>query len=314
MTINVEIICHLGAGQGRGQKILNKVCNYLDQKSATYQIYPSQSKIELKQVIKNLIKNHQDQVFPLLVIGGDGSLHNVVENLYLNGAKIPVTYIPAGTGNDFARAWLKKTSYQESLDKMLAGKECTQVPIFTYKDLNKPKQGIILNSLGLGFDALTNKKKEDLVHNLPTWLAKLVTLLKLSYLFGLFLSLKDIPKFSIQIKVDQETIKIDQASIATLVNNPYMGGGIVIDNLSIASKEELAIIIYHHIGLSDVFELISRVLFFKNQDQSKRVSRYVGQHMEIMVNKPIQGQVDGESFLDQQTHLSITKSHYPFIL
>ncbi len=44
-------------------------------------------------------------LYPLLVvIGGDGTLHQVVSELQLEQQQIPVAYIPAGSGNDFARS------------------------------------------------------------------------------------------------------------------------------------------------------------------------------------------------------------------
>ncbi len=38
-----------------------------------------------------------------MVIGGDGTLHQVVNEFFALGLQLPVSYIPAGSGNDFAR-------------------------------------------------------------------------------------------------------------------------------------------------------------------------------------------------------------------
>ena len=42
--------------------------------------------------------------FPILVVlGGDGTLHNVINSLLPYDSTIPLSYIPCGSGNDFAR-------------------------------------------------------------------------------------------------------------------------------------------------------------------------------------------------------------------
>ena len=62
--------------------------------------------------------------FPILVVlGGDGTLHNVINSLLPYDSAIPLSYIPCGSGNDFARGW----DYQEILIKHCI-KSCTRRP------------------------------------------------------------------------------------------------------------------------------------------------------------------------------------------
>lgn len=44
---------------------------------------------------------------PLVIIGGDGSVHEVVEGLLASGRRVPLGIVAAGSGNDFARNTLK---------------------------------------------------------------------------------------------------------------------------------------------------------------------------------------------------------------
>ena len=40
---------------------------------------------------------------PIIAVGGDGTVHEIVNGLHSAGAMVPVAVIPAGTGNDFVR-------------------------------------------------------------------------------------------------------------------------------------------------------------------------------------------------------------------
>ena len=53
----------------------------------------------------------------LVVVGGDGTLHEAIDGLYQQAKheKLMVAYIPAGTGNDFARGYGISTDPQIAL-------------------------------------------------------------------------------------------------------------------------------------------------------------------------------------------------------
>lgn len=57
----------------------------------------------------------------LVVVGGDGTLHEVIDGLYQQAKqeKMMVAYIPAGTGNDFARGYGISTDPRIALQQVL---------------------------------------------------------------------------------------------------------------------------------------------------------------------------------------------------
>lgn len=63
--------------------------------------YSTHAEVLTEQLVKRDHKKYQGY---LMVVGGDGTLHEVVQTLHKNQADIPVTYVPAGTGNDFIEA------------------------------------------------------------------------------------------------------------------------------------------------------------------------------------------------------------------
>lgn len=315
MINRVHIICHPDSGQGQGKEILGKVLAFLDHYQVYYQVHQTttinQAGLMAKQIASQIMQSDNNQ---LLIIGGDGTLHDVVQALWEMNQRIPLNYIPTGTGNDFARAWLKGQSYQDILETMLFHPQQVEVPIFTYLNQLDNHAGIILNSMGFGFDALTNRKTGEFMAQLNPFLKRLIHKLKLAYLCGLVLSLSSVPKFSLRLIVDGQPIDWQDVSILTIVNNPTLGGGIQIDNLARAEAEELVAILYHHIDFAAIKELLAKVLIHKNQHTSTHVQRYVADSLKLILDQPVQGQVDGESFIFPKMEISFEKSSYPFIL
>lgn len=95
---------------------------------------------------------------------------------------------------------------------------------------------------------------------------------------------------------------------------PYARGGIQIDNLSRADRAELVTILYHDIDFSAIKELLAKVFIHKNQDRSKHVTRYVADYLRLIIKEPVQGQVDGESFIFPEIDMTFNLATYPFIL
>ena len=315
MIKKVHIICHPNSGQGQGKSCLKKVIAYLDHYQIDYLVHRTNQADEAGLMAKRIVTRGSEPFDEhVLVIGGDGTLHDVVQSLFLIGLNLPILYIPAGTGNDFAKSWLKGQDYRAILDTLIFGYQVIDVPIFEFEDHNLDRKGIILNSMGFGMDGVTNFTTGQMMNQLNPMVAKIIHKLKLSYLIGLLLSLGKIPKFNIELIVDNEIHKLEQVSIANLVNNPLAGGGIQIDNLSKADRKELAAIIYHHIDAAAVRELFHKVLITKNQDQSKHINRYVGDLIRLKIDQPIQAQVDGEPFKYPTIDMTFKTSSYPFIM
>src|SRR5699024_1105483 len=63
----------------------------------------------------HITMNEHHAVEGVVVIGGDGTLHEVINGLGSN--RIPTAYIPTGSGNDFKRGAQITLSPEETLEK-----------------------------------------------------------------------------------------------------------------------------------------------------------------------------------------------------
>lgn len=105
-----------------------------------YQLYQTSSCLIQNQAF---FSDHLAQFSDVIVLGGDGTLHIVANCLaYTN---IPMSFIPCGTGNDFARSWYGDISEEQLLECVLDG----QVNSIS---LGKVNQRYFINVAGIGFD------------------------------------------------------------------------------------------------------------------------------------------------------------------
>lgn len=310
MTNRIHIICHDQAGGGLGRKKLNTVINILNNYRIDYIIHHT-NYASHAEVITERITNahHYRKVNHILVIGGDGTLHKVVNTLIKNNKEIPVTYIAGGTGNDFHKARLKGKSIEDIIQQMIFDREPTYIPVFNCYNHHTKQNEIILNNMGYGFDAIVNhqvtKRKQSSMSNIANKL-------KLSYLSAVFSSLLKIPSINIKGDMDGIPFHYENVHIASIVNSPYAGGGIMIDNKAHYETNEISLIAYHNVKTKNVIPVLYKTLITHNQDTSEHVSRLTGRKLNLIITDPIIGHVDGEVIPESPVHITVTLTEFPF--
>ena len=89
----------------------------------------------------------------VMVVGGDGTLHETLNGLIKANSSLPLAYIPAGSGNDFARGYGLSQDPMTALQQALDAQHPTPINVGHYYDAIKQEEGYFLNNLGVGFDA-----------------------------------------------------------------------------------------------------------------------------------------------------------------
>ena len=97
--------------------------------------------------------------FPILVVlGGDGTLHNVINSLLPYDSTIPLSYIPCGSGNDFARGVGLSRNIDKALHQILRTRRPKEIQTIHYVEANQEEIGLATNNVGLGLDAAIVEK------------------------------------------------------------------------------------------------------------------------------------------------------------
>ena len=99
----------------------------------------------------------------IIVIGGDGTLHEVVNGLYIQKvvapSEITIAVIAVGSGNDWIRMYGIPTHYSEAIRAIKDGYTFLQdVAEVEYEESLYRQKRYMANVAGVGFDAVVNKK------------------------------------------------------------------------------------------------------------------------------------------------------------
>lgn len=102
-----EIIINPEAGSGKGLYIWRTVSKALNDQQITYKAHLSNAAGQPRILATKISQAIVSTTTCIIVIGGDGTLHEVIDGLMhtKRQVQLPVAYIPAGTGNDFARGY-----------------------------------------------------------------------------------------------------------------------------------------------------------------------------------------------------------------
>ena len=95
-------IVNPNSGGGKGFRVWRKMESVLSRSCVEYEAYFTHGAGDARIVAGELTEGSRDPRV-IVVAGGDGTLNEAVDGLCFNG---PVTlgFIPAGSGNDFARS------------------------------------------------------------------------------------------------------------------------------------------------------------------------------------------------------------------
>ena len=294
------------SGSGKGKQVWQQVATYLATTAVDYNSVLSKYPGHPHKIAAELAPHHQE-IDCLVVIGGDGTLHEVISGL-IDGSqnnRLPVAYIPAGTGNDFARGYGISTRPLEALQQILQNRQERVINVGHYYDSLSGQQGIFLNNFGIGFDAAivhatNNSRAKDFLnhHHLGTF----------SYIFKAVKVLFTQPPFSVRINDRQD---FTHAFLLVASNHPFIGGGIKVAPGQRVDKRQLELVVVekHH-----WLTLIWSMLMFAggHLPASRYAHVFRGTQLKYQIKPAQYGQIDGEEPGKHAFNLELTCCDYPF--
>ncbi len=151
-------------GSGRAALIWDLIEDWLKKNlklNLDYKIFESENRGHASDLAREIadIDNAQDSDKKIVIVGGDGTINEVLNGIKLEDFdKIKFGIIPTGSANDFGRGLeIKKTEPIKNLEKIVNNKVCRAVDLgfATFDDKFSRYFAI---SAGVGLDALVCKK------------------------------------------------------------------------------------------------------------------------------------------------------------
>ena len=305
------IIANPHSGAGIGMKQFNLLIQYCNEHSLTYSSHLTHYAGEVYQIIKKLLPslnaNHR-----IIIIGGDGTLNEAIATLIKFHQSIPISYLPAGTGNDFSRE-MNFTHDIPAFMERLNNEMISTLELISYNERLSHTCGIALNSLGFGIDAAicqlntlkSKKQKSKLGLN------------KLSYLTPIINAFKNHKEFQASIKINDEPIQIaDKNLLVGLFNHSYFGGGIRFVPTAKQNSHNFEVVVARDVTTLTIVKAFPFILWNKQHFERfpKNLIKQTATTASIKIEQPILMQTDGEFYSFEEVELEAKLITYPIYL
>lgn len=273
------VLYHPLAGNGRAGQLVATIQQAYPQ--LTYRLYPTEKAGTEKDLVAAILAYFSPETDQFLVIGGDGTLS---KTLAVWPATFPLAYLPAGSGNDFARS-LGGLPMETVMAALLSSQSR---PITVLKS---PQGQVVVNSFDVAYAAQTVALTET--SPLKTWLNQLGLGRLIYVIFGL-VALFRTPLARLLVTLDGQVHDLDQLFFCSVANNTYFGGGVTIWPTSHVTKSYLCLVYAKDRGFfGNVQTLLS--LLFNRHEKIPRLQHLKGQSIQITAASPLLAQIDGES-------------------
>ncbi|MFN3266308.1 MAG: diacylglycerol/lipid kinase family protein [Deinococcales bacterium] len=217
---------------------------------------------------------------PLVVVGGDGTLHEVVRGLLDAQSRTErrVGIIPLGTGDDFARGvGIPVYNLAAALELILQNRtRCF--------DAARVGQRSFLNGFGVGFDAQVART----VKTTPTWLHG-----SLRYLLAIFEELRRLEAQPVRIYADDVLVHDSAALLVAVMNLVGYGGGLKINPHADGNDGLLEVVVGGRFSRLGTLGILPRLAHGKHLSHPE-VKVYQAQKIRLEWQNTMPAHVDGE--------------------
>lgn len=281
------VILNPHAGGGRGRHDKKKILKLLENHGFDFQLvtsdYPQHA---ISLTIESIKRGYRN----ILVAGGDGTLNEIVNGIFLQETvephKIKIGMLPVGTGNDWIKTFGIPVDYNEALEIIKADKRIYQdVGKISYSINNEERKRFFANMAGFGYDAMVAAKANKLKEKGRSGF--------MVYLYSLIASYLKYHICKTRIVVGDEEIN-DLVFTASIGIGKFNGGGMMQAPFAIPNQGRFQVTVIKKIGFFGILKNLSG-LYTGEFIKDKRVSTYLTNHIVVNGTKSIPGEADGET-------------------
>lgn len=208
MEGHIAVLSNPFAGKGQARAATESAIAHLRRRGADVRAYSGESAAATAELAAHALAQHPAV---LLVVGGDGTLSGILDRVV--GAGVPIALVPAGTGNDLARAiGLPRRDAEAAAELALTG-----VPRLIDVGRVSTADGMrsFLTVAALGFDAKVSDRTNRL-----RWPRG-----ALRYYLALLIELARLRPMSFTISIDGAPPTSTPGTLVAVGNTSSYGGG-----------------------------------------------------------------------------------------
>ncbi len=285
--IEWQVILNPHAGGRKGAHDQKKIEQLLTKADLNFRLVISEYPRHAIQLAQDLVAAGATH---LLVAGGDGTLNEVVNGIFLADQKsdleVTLGMLPVGTGNDWTKTFGIPDNYQKAIDIIKANKTVLQnVGKITCLSDGETSQRYFVNIAGFGFDALVAKNANDMKSKGVTGIRVYIQ----SLLSGYF----NFKSRQVQFTIDGANLQVNLFS-ASVGLGKFNGGGMMQVPEANPLEGHFHVTIIRNIGIWGILTNF-KGLYSGEFIKDRRVSTHSGKVIEISSGTPLPGEADGET-------------------
>jgi diacylglycerol kinase (ATP) len=271
----LHLILNPAAGGGRAAQSIAALQATLSVRGLPFELHVTERAGHGFELVQGL-SDHDS----IVVVGGDGTLHEVIGALLHNqdSSPRPVGLIPLGTGDDFARGiGIPLGNIDKAMNIIARGR-------IKVVDAARINGRACLNGFGSGFDALVASSVKKTPRFLPG---------SLRYLVAILLELIGLKARRAKVYADGELIHDGEALLIAIMNFIAYGGGLKINPVAVGNDGVLEIIIggqFNRLGVMNILPKLARGAHLGHSQVHLRQARVIRVEWE----RPMPAHLDGE--------------------
>ncbi len=282
------------ASDGKGLRVWQKVQKKLPKllNAQRYEVFLTEKSGDARDFSRKITERCRESK-TLIVIGGDGTLNEVVDGSCFDTDNVAIAFIPTGVTNDFARYFRKKINLNKRIQQIFMSSEEKRMDYGLLNAENGNRRFVV--SAGIGFDAA-------IFHELLSERCKKETSVKrgfrserIRYIFSFMKALKGAKRSKGYLLLDQERrIEFNNIIFISAHVHPYEAGYLLGSGADCNDGYlDLCIVSTKH-----KFRVL-RIMFgaiFGVHKNMKGVHCYRCKEVEIHTEELLPVHVDGENF------------------
>jgi YegS/Rv2252/BmrU family lipid kinase len=296
------------AGNGRGRRVWHILETILKRDNFPHEVCMTSKPGGATELASQLAAR---EPLAMVAVGGDGTLHEVAQGLSIQTLRCPLAYIPAGSGNDFARALRIPFDPEEALTRLMErfrtaqsdGEQCSPIDMLRFGDI------WAVNSLGAGLDGYVIKLTIEAKYK--RWLNR-IGLGSLVYPLTLVRALFTYRPGTAVVTVDGRQMTFNKLWFCAVTNISYFGGGmhIVPDAKPDDGYADICIVS----GISRLGLLLAFPRVYKGRHTNLKAASFLrGRSVRIESDKPLTLQADGEYAGETPAIIELVPEHLQIV-
>jgi diacylglycerol kinase (ATP) len=262
------------SGNGRGKRVWSQVEAQLIQRAIPYRAIFTQAPRHATDIARSAAT--RSDIHAVVAIGGDGTVHEVGNGLI--ETDMPLGYIQAGSGNDFAMAQAIPTDPLHALERILQHR-------IRRIDTAKLNGRSLVGFSGMGFDGLVAHTVNH--SSAKRWLGKMV------YAYAAFQTWFAFQPARATLLIDGEHHVFPDLWLIAVTNIPNYGGGMMVCPGADVQDGLLDICCVHGISHGEFLRVFPSV-FKGNHTRHPSVTMMRGKAITVEADPTLTVHADGE--------------------